>query len=66
MDVLADIARRIIDSRWALWLVIFSALLAAWLDQRGHLEDLRGYHAWWSLQIRKAATKARRRRANPS
>jgi hypothetical protein len=66
MDVVADIARKLLGSRWELWLVIFSALVAAWLEQRGHLDDLRGYHAWWSIQIRRAATKARRRKANPS
>jgi hypothetical protein len=62
MDELVDIARWALGARWDLWLVIIGALLLAWFDQRGHLEDLRGYHAWWSLQIRKAATKARARR----
>lgn len=64
MDVLINLARSVHSDSWVLWAVIFGALLAAWLEQRGHLQDLRGYHAWWSLRIRKAATRARRARAN--
>ena len=64
MDALINMARSLQGRSWELWVVIFSALLAAWLEQRGHLQDLRSYHAWWSLQIRRAATKARRAKAH--